>query len=1066
MFINKRCLLGLFSGMLLTTSMSAKVPVNINSGMPAYPFPQFKSYKMGVNLGMKQYEGLTHAEMEKDIRGAYQLFANEWEYSGEECDGVKYIRGNIGCPYDCSEGDGYSLLAAAYMGDKVSFDGLWMRIHDVRRAGQIKYLDGEPVGESGYGYNILGDDSFSCSAADGDWNMALALYVAWKQWGDDSGHKTFTGEAISYKKELIDVVSGLAEIYDERFKDENPRRVTCGNIGLDGYPKNGTTWLEITDWAIENPIEKDGVTYIPEYRGPVSGHTDYLSPAFCYEFYKLLDEVDTESDKEWLKSRFLRATASADWIMGSWLEQNEKNLPYSEMYTIDKDNVVTFEAGNLGGRFRSVWETSLNYVWHGNPNFTWNPESHQVEDKPNTYEQTVCKRAAAYCAAPQKWTGANCVRFAGSEASFDGTDVLSWDVQPDGSSGVTMIGLGGNWVPGVSTGAAVGAEDLDLTAKLYRRCQIEWDSAEDSVPMYFHGWFRLYGMLCATGNFFAPSDIKPEVNIRLYKSIKDGKTVCYPGDNVTFLLDYRNYGSEYSEEFVITEKLPDGFEFVSADNGGVYDPAEHTITFSLNRVGGRIYDDLDKTQGRVSYTIKAKEDAEGMYSSISTLSYDDVVATADAYPNNVTATYEVNSITVLPNKLKVTTEVSKNIVVPEEEVEYTISFANVDTTKVVGGRKDVAVSVASTAERSNMNLYMRLWNDAAEPLINLGNYRVSYYTNEILLDQNIVYEGGKNIHGDLSVLVDTISQYPGKELYRVVMQFDSVLSTTTAHLSNFVGLERRIHEGVTIPLRVEVLLRRPSYEYLDYTNYFSYDPDSNADRRDLYYPVAPRYVEYGNPDKTEISNGYVPSVCESADHVYSNIAVEEFDGYVWRLVQGNIPNVGHDLENVTLYDTLPAELEFVEFTSESPLDKIATLKAEKVEDGRTLIVWQSSLMPAEEYKISFKVKVKEDVSLGDVNNVVVVDAEGASAFSDSKLTINEPQGVDNVSNINLELVSPNPTKDSWTILRDCEYEIYNAVGSKVEKGSVEAGSLIGTKLPTGVYLLKTLSGESQKLIKE
>lgn len=133
------------------------VPVHINSGDPAYPFPQFLEYMSGDNLGTKNPEGVVHIEMEQDIRDAYQIFANEWEYTGDVMDGVKYIRGNIGCPYDCREGDGYSMLAAAVMGDKDAFDGLWFRIHDSFRPTATSYLTGAKVPDGGYGNLIIGD---------------------------------------------------------------------------------------------------------------------------------------------------------------------------------------------------------------------------------------------------------------------------------------------------------------------------------------------------------------------------------------------------------------------------------------------------------------------------------------------------------------------------------------------------------------------------------------------------------------------------------------------------------------------------------------------------------------------------------------------------------------------------------------------------------------------------------------------------------------------------------------------------------------------------------------------
>ena len=89
----------------LGLSLSANaVKVHINSGNPAYPFPQFLEYACGGNLGTKLADGLTHAEMEQQIRDAYQLHANEFVYTGDEWAGIKYIKGNLGCPYDCTEG--------------------------------------------------------------------------------------------------------------------------------------------------------------------------------------------------------------------------------------------------------------------------------------------------------------------------------------------------------------------------------------------------------------------------------------------------------------------------------------------------------------------------------------------------------------------------------------------------------------------------------------------------------------------------------------------------------------------------------------------------------------------------------------------------------------------------------------------------------------------------------------------------------------------------------------------------------------------------------------------------
>ena len=113
----KRCITTLISLFLLAFVLNAQqlqqgvVTVHINSGNPRFPFPQFLAYEYGTshhleNLGTVNPEGVVHAEMEQDIRDAYQIFANEWTYTGTQLNGVKYIRGNLGCPYECREGDG------------------------------------------------------------------------------------------------------------------------------------------------------------------------------------------------------------------------------------------------------------------------------------------------------------------------------------------------------------------------------------------------------------------------------------------------------------------------------------------------------------------------------------------------------------------------------------------------------------------------------------------------------------------------------------------------------------------------------------------------------------------------------------------------------------------------------------------------------------------------------------------------------------------------------------------------------------------------------------------------
>jgi len=258
--------------------------VAINSGNPKFPFPQFLAYTNGGthsigNLGTTNAPGVVHAEMEKNIREAWQIFANQFTYTGTVVNGVKYIVGNTGCPYDCSEGDGYALLAAAYMGDKTTFDGLWMRTHDVRMVRYPRYSDCIiPRPTYKYGINTLAEPGGD-AATDGDVDIAMALLMAWYQWGDLMGINDNCGTPISYKNEALHVIEGLVEVTNSGYGD---CRSVSGDIGLDGYLKNGNTGPgETTNWA-------NSLNPCPEYTGPQQLHVDYMAPAYFRAFREFL----------------------------------------------------------------------------------------------------------------------------------------------------------------------------------------------------------------------------------------------------------------------------------------------------------------------------------------------------------------------------------------------------------------------------------------------------------------------------------------------------------------------------------------------------------------------------------------------------------------------------------------------------------------------------------------------------------------------------------------------------------------------------------------------------------
>ncbi|MCQ2191778.1 MAG: glycosyl hydrolase family 8 [Paludibacteraceae bacterium] len=976
-----------------------EVTVHINSGNPKFPFPQFTYYEYGEkhkldNLGTKNPEGVVHVEMEQDIRDAYQIFANEWEYTGESWGGVKYIRGNLGCPYDCREGDGYSLLAAAIMGDKVSFDGLWMCVHDKARVKQKRYIDGV-VFEPDYEYGDFSNKDNQNSATDGDVDMAIALYIAWRQWGDLMGIDDFSGTPISYKKEFLNFLKGMVGV-QSRFMTENPRRSLSGDIGFDGYLKNGDTWTEITDYATTNPIVEDGVTIIPEYGGPQEMHTDYLAPSYFHEFFDLLDELKPSEITEFEKNQFKRCAASCDWVVGNWIGQGEKNIFVGEVATIE-NNKVTLKAGNQGGRFRSSWRTAMNYMWHGNPTYTWDPVTHEAVDGSDTYEYDASVRFSKFMNDPQTSGNSDCLVYGTNPLSYKGPATLHWDLQPDGSYPYSKFAL--NWTPSCGLPSAISAQDLDLAAILYRHCNIEWDVDEQgdryltSVPHYFHGWFRLLGMLVATGNHIAPGQMATaKANMKVYRSLKDSMSLAYVGDNVKYYLDYRNFGSVDAKDVKIVENVPEDFIFVSATDGGEYDAATHTVTWKIGTVAGVKSDDvegaaldvtasnLSKTMGQVSYIAKVGPNAgtkeTKRYCTTAEITCSNGTGwISNEYPNHITATMQRNCVDVINRSLKMTKKANLEKVNPGNKVKYTINFENSSKEGwLEGGRPRVNVAFCNNGLNKQQEKFgFRLYSDAIEPYINYGNYRVSYFMYDpsmkclknnsdcpvgwSYMTETLEFGGNGDSGNALDVSVEKIvnGQDPdnGKKWnQRLIVRFPNALVTTTAHLLNQNGQKLRIHKGVTVPLRIVSQIQPNPQGDVNYADDWSWDPAAEDDLAGSYYPITPSVQKIdpvtGKAIEEEV-NEYLPNVCQVPPHTVNNVLVEEYDGYVWRKILGNGPMAGREYEDVVILDTLPEGMDFVGFDGKCPLEAFdASWDSYQIADGRWVVKWEIPFLQREQ----------------------------------------------------------------------------------------------------------------------
>lgn len=1085
--MNKRVIKRFFLPVLFSMGLSLNanaVKVHINSGNPAYPFPQFLKYACGGNLGTKLPEGLSHAEMELQIREAYQLHANAFEYTGDEWAGIKYIKGNNGCPYDCTEGDGYALLAAAYMADKTTFDGLWMRTHDLRRYRTKKYSDCKPTGESyEYGPFSLGDNEGDFdSAADGDEDVALALYVAYKQWGefmlDEKGEKVLDacGNPISYKQELIEVVRGLVALSTRFAGEKGDLRVNSGMIGLDGYVKGGNTWGEVTKWASENPtvfsdsmtvynmsaegtVNVEGISLIPEFGGSNQHHIDYNAPAYYREFHDLLLSLSKELGvtNEWEAEQFRRAEASSDWLIGQLIAKNPYSVPTAGWCTVNNDgSETTFDNFNVGEDFRTPWRNISNYVWHGNPKYSWNPATHKVEEGKNGFEYDAAVRLSNYMNDPMNWNDSlenSCYRYGEPSIPISGPKTMSWIIDP-----MTGVALDQRYTSfsvamqkGAASFAAIGAQDYNLMGELYNNVYSIYEVKEttedgERIPVYMHGWFRQLGLMALTGNYAAPSQMEASSNLKIYRSIKDSVSSCRVGDTITYILSYRNYGSKDATDVVIVDTLPNDFQLVSVSDGGVYSPVTNEIWWSLGDVPGFKSDstegaaldfsapNLSKTMGQVYYKCVVKPGASGKYSLNATIySKGGKESKTNEYPNYVTSTMQRNTIDIIPNTLSVTKSADRDTVKKDDVVEFTIAYSNTDSLPfLTGGRSRVNFTVAGNYERNQIHLNLRLNNDAIEPFINAGNYRVTQYIkskkedDDELLFENEIAEGLSNSIGKADIGFSTVDLSDSVVGCRI--QLPSYLSSNTIFLSWFpVSTIRDLKGGLPIRLLGSIHTSR----FTDFYDSDWWSKLETAEIEDLYYPVSPSYQI---PDSIVDVDNVIYSACDNSDVVTETVLVEEFDGHTWRKILGDAPYNGIEAEDVLITDSIPLGFEFVSFVGDSTG---ATYEAISDADFASGVVRYRAdkLKIGEKGSFGYKCRYTGPVSGGSYVTSAIMESKNEKVKSTMHLI------VDNLTS-SKQIVNEDG---------DAPVDVYNAQGQLLKRQVSPDQALEG--LSKGVYMV-------------
>jgi len=136
------------------------------------------------------------------------------------------------------------------------------------------------------------------------------------------------------------------------------------------------------------------------------------------------------------------------------------------------------------------------------------------------------------------------------------------------------------------------------------------------------------------------------------------------GDSISYNIKFKNYKSK-DADVKVTDKLDSKVEFVSADQGGTYDEATHTVTWTVPTAAN--------TEGSVTLTVKVKSDvSEGAV--VENGAKVQIGNEPEFYTNTIT-----NPVPVLPHKTETAPDEGTGLlkgVNAGDEISYEISYKN------------------------------------------------------------------------------------------------------------------------------------------------------------------------------------------------------------------------------------------------------------------------------------------------------------------------------------------------------------------------------------------------------
>ena len=263
-----------------------------------YPFPQTRVPGACT---------LTTTAASGAAAGAVQAVYNAWKGSfvtSSGAGGGLRVQRNQNSNDTVSEGIGYGMLAAVYLGDRPTFDGLWTY-------GQL-HFDGKGL----MNWHINADGSTASdgagSASDGDEDMAWALIMASDQWSSAS------------------YLDGANKMIDA---------MLANSFASDGMFKPGDNWGGTN---LTNP--------------------SYFAPAYFRVFAKMTDNDQWVSPIIDRNYAILASVTSTSGLVPNWTNEQyavNQNLVIGS---------TTYDTGTYGyDATRTPWRIAMDYCFNGEP---------------------------------------------------------------------------------------------------------------------------------------------------------------------------------------------------------------------------------------------------------------------------------------------------------------------------------------------------------------------------------------------------------------------------------------------------------------------------------------------------------------------------------------------------------------------------------------------------------------------------------------------------------------------------------------------------------------------------